>query len=57
VTPKLHITESLLDPDTVGLIVPRFDLVVDLVQGRERMATTILKGVTEWTVANRPRES
>ena len=30
VTPKLRVSDALLDPDTVGLVAPRFDLVVHL---------------------------
>lgn len=56
---------SILNPDTVGLVAPRFDLVVHLAE-RARSSTadatdnrvaTILKAVSDWTVAHRPRGS
>jgi hypothetical protein len=63
VTRKLHVTEALINPDTHGLVAPRFDLVVHLVE-RPRTSTVettdgraalVLKKVAEWTQANRPR--
>jgi hypothetical protein len=64
VTRKLRVSDALLNPDTVGLVAPRFDLVVHLAE-RPRPSTTeadddraepILKKVADWTDANRPRE-
>ena len=65
VTRKLHVSGALLNPDTVGLVTPRFDLVVHLAEcpqtstpeEKDHRATPILKKVAEWTVAHRPRES
>src|SRR6516162_3066407 len=65
VTRKLHVSDALLNPDTVGLVAPRFDLVVHLAEcsrpstaeERDNRAAPILKKVAEWTVANRPRSS
>jgi hypothetical protein len=60
-TRRLHITDTLLNPDTQGLVSPRFDLVVHLAgpplqRGANREAgATILKKVAEWEQANRPR--
>jgi hypothetical protein len=65
VTRKLRVSEALSNPDTVGLLAPRFDLVVHLAE-RPRSSTTdaaddraapILKKVDEWADANRPRGS
>ena len=65
VTRKLHTSEALLNPDTVGLVALRFDLVVHLAEhagpttadATHNRAAPILKKVAEWTVANRPRGS
>src|SRR5215471_226385 len=62
VTRRLHPSEALLNPDAQGLVIPRFDLVVDLrahlspgsTASREA-ADSILRKVAEWQVANRPR--
>ena len=59
VTRKLHVSETLLSNDA-GLMVPRFDLVVHLVECTEPStaddrATPILKKVAEWTIAHTPR--
>jgi hypothetical protein len=65
VTRKLRVSEALSNPDTVGLLAPRCDLVVHLAE-RPRSSTTgaaddraapILKKVAEWADANRPRGS
>ncbi len=65
VTRKLRVSDALLNSDTVGLVAPRFDLVVHLAE-RPRASTAeaaheraapILKKVAEWTDAHRPRES
>ena len=65
VTRKLCVSDALMNPDTVGLVVPRFDLVVHLAEHPEASAdepaeyraAPILKKVAEWTSAHRPRES
>lgn len=63
VTRKLRVSDALSNPDTVGLIAPRFDLVVHLAE-RPRPSTAeadddraapILKRVADWTDAHRPR--
>jgi len=65
VTRKLCVSDALTNPDSVGLITPRFDLVVHLAE-RPQASTTeaaddraapILKKVAEWTTAHRPRGS
>jgi hypothetical protein len=63
VTRKLHVSEALLSPDTAGLVVPRFDLVVHLSESshastaaeKDDRAAPVLKKVAEWTSANKPR--
>jgi len=61
VTRRLHITDTLRNPDTQGLVSPRFDLVVHLAGppspgGVNREAgAKILRKVAEWEKANRPR--
>ena len=60
VTRRLHVTDILLNPDTQGLVSPRFDLVVHLAgppspEGANREAEAILRKVAEWEQANRPR--
>lgn len=63
VTRKLRVSDALLNPKTVGLVAPRFDLVVHLAERRQstiaeahdERAAPILKKVAEWTAANRPR--
>src|SRR5215472_1753579 len=65
VTRRLHVSDALLNPDTVGLVAPLFDLVVHLAvrpqasapEAADDRAAPILKKVTEWTNAHRPRES
>jgi hypothetical protein len=65
VTPKLRVSDALLDPDTVGLVAPRFDLVVHLAEcpqastaeAADDRAAPTLKKVAEWTNAHRPRGS
>ena len=66
VTRKLRISDALLNPDTVGLVAPRFDLVVHLAQRPQDQSTAeaaddraapILQKVAEWTTAHRPRAS
>ena len=60
---KLHASEALLNPNTVGLLSPSFDLVVHLDEGshlgtpesRENRAALILKKVADWSEAHRPR--
>lgn len=62
VTRRLHASDSLFNPDTRGLVVPRFDLVVHLrvqlspgsVASREA-GDAILRKVAQWEQANRPR--
>jgi hypothetical protein len=63
VTRKLRVSDALLNTDTVGIVAPRFDLVVQLAEhpqastaesGEDR-AGPILKKVAEWTDAHRPR--
>jgi len=62
VTRKLRVSE-VLNPDTVGLITPRFDLVVHLAErprpstaeAAEDRAAPILNKIAEWTAAQRPR--
>jgi len=65
VTRKLRVSDALLNPDTVGLVALRFDLVVHLAE-RPQASTTeaaddraapILKKVAEWTTAHQPRGS
>ena len=59
-TPKLHVSEALLNPNTAGLVIPRFDLVVPLAEcshlrtaeEKDNRAAPILKKVAEWTIAN-----
>ncbi len=60
VTRKLHVSDALLKPDTVGLVTPRFDLVVHLAEDNptksaDDRATPILKQVADWTAAHRFR--
>jgi len=65
VTRKLHVSDALLNPDTIGLIAPRFNLVVHLAEhpqaGTEeppdKRAAPLLKKVAEWNEAHRPRGS
>jgi hypothetical protein len=66
VTRKLRVSEALLNPETVGLVAPRFDLVVHLAERPHQASTAeavderaapILKKVAEWTTAHRPRGS
>ena len=65
VTRKLRVSDALLNPDTAGLVAPRFDLVVHLAERPEAStpeavddrAAPILKKVAEWTTAHRPRET
>jgi len=63
VTRKLRVSEAMSNPDNVGLLAPRFDLIVHLAES-PRSSTTdaaddraapILKRVAEWTDAHRPR--
>jgi hypothetical protein len=61
VTSKLHVTDALLNPETHGLVAPRFDLVVHLaieqapgIQVRE-LGATITRKVEKWMEAHRPR--
>jgi hypothetical protein len=63
VTRKLRVSDALLNPDTAGLVAPRFDLVVHLAErpqastaeAADDRAAPILKKVAEWTTAHRPR--
>ena len=63
VTRKLRVSDALLNTDTVGIVAPRFDLVVHLAvhpqtstaESGEDRAGPILKKVAEWTDAHRPR--
>ena len=62
VSRRFHVTDALLDPETQGLLIPCFDLVVHLASpsSPEGAATreagfAILKKVAEWEQANRPR--
>lgn len=63
VTRKLRVSEALSNPETVGLVAPRFDLVVQLAErprpgaaeADDDRAAPILKKVADWTVAHRPR--
>jgi hypothetical protein len=65
VTRKLRISDALLNPDTVGLVATRFDLVVHLVERHQATtpeaaddrAAPILKKVAEWSTAHLPRGS
>ena len=60
---RLRVSDALLNPDTVGTVAPRFDLVVYLAEHLQPMTTepaddraaTILRKVAEWTDAHRPR--
>jgi hypothetical protein len=64
VTRRLRVSE-VLNPETVGLIAPRFDLVVHLADrsrpntaaAAEERAAPILKKIAEWNDAHRPRGS
>jgi hypothetical protein len=63
VTRKLRVSDALSNPDTVGLVAPRFDLVVHLAESPrpsteeadDDRAAPILKKVADWTDAHRPR--
>jgi hypothetical protein len=62
VTRRLHASEPLVNPNIVGLVSLRFDLVVHLAEGsqfgaasKENTAALILKRVAEWTEAHRYR--
>jgi len=63
VTRKLRVCVALSNPDAVGLIAPRFDLVVHLAErlptrtaeADEDRAAPILKKIADWTHAHRPR--
>ena len=63
VTRKLCVSDALSNPDTIGLVVPRFDLVVHLAErpwpstaeADDDRAAPILKKVAVWTDAHRPR--
>jgi hypothetical protein len=58
VSRKLHVTDPLIDPATLGLVVPRFDLVVHLAMQqseRNEAGATILRKIGEWKQNNRPR--
>ena len=64
VTRKLCVGDALSNPDTVGLVAPRFDLVVHLAehpqataQAADDRAAPILKKVAQWTNAHRTRRS
>jgi hypothetical protein len=65
VTRKLHLSEAILSPNTVGLVSPSFDLVVHLAEGAQlrtaesngNRAALILGKVAEWTQRNRPRSA
>jgi hypothetical protein len=59
---RLRVSDTLLNPDTVGIVAPRFDLVAYLAERRpmtaepaDDRAATILKKVSEWTDAHRTR--
>ena len=59
---KLHVTDTLLSPDTVGLVVPCFDLIVHIAGDEAHIGTTaneraalILARVAEWKEAHRIR--
>ena len=62
VSRRLHVTEALLNPETQGLLVPCFDLVVHLAcppspesAASRDAGVAILKKVAKWELANRPR--
>jgi hypothetical protein len=63
VTRRLHVTDALLNPDMLGVVAPRFDLVVHLAEGSRtntgeatsNKGALILRTVAEWVEANRPR--
>lgn len=60
---RLRVSDALLNPDTVGIIAPSFDLVVTprgassamSAEPADDRAATILKKVAEWTDAHWPR--
>lgn len=63
VTRKLRVSNALSNSDTVGLVAPRFDLVVHLAEclrpstaeADDDRSAPILKKVADWTRAHRPR--
>ena len=62
---KLRVSNALSNPDIVGLVAPRFDLVVHLAErpqpnteeADDDRAAPILKKVADWTDAHRPRKA
>ena len=60
VTRSLHVSDALLNPDTIGLVAPRFDLVVHLAErpkagtatAPDDRAAPILKKVAEWATTH-----
>ena len=61
VTRRLRVTDALVNPDTLGLVAPRFDIVVLLQKtARPEMATEIgtvvVRKIAEWRQAHEPRE-
>jgi hypothetical protein len=62
VSPHLHVTDTLVDPETVGLVIPRFDLVVHLakansgtVGGTEAQVAALEAKICRWVQENKPR--
>ena len=62
VSRKLHLTDALLSPDALGLVAPRFDLIVHIAGEEAHMGTTANEGaalmlakVAEWTEAHQIR--
>ena len=61
VTRRLHLADAVLKPDALGLIAPRFDLVVhlstdDVSQPPTEVGAIIVRKISEWREANRPRQ-
>jgi len=55
------VTDTLLNPDTLGLVAPPFDLVVLLRETPEpematEVGTLVVRKISEWMQAHRPRE-
>jgi hypothetical protein len=59
VSRRLHVTNTLLNPDTLGLVVPRFDLIVHVAQPTPTMTadvgSVILRKIADWVRYNKPR--
>jgi hypothetical protein len=61
VSRRLRVTDALVDPDTLGVVVPCFDLVVYVRQLDNATLPTdigavIVRKIAEWVQANKPRE-